>query len=249
MADHHQNKPVTGYPAAQSSYPPPNTATAYPYPAPPPPPPGAYYHPNPYPPPPPPYDPRRAVLLRRLVAVVIAVLIIIGAITFIVWLVLRPHLPRFSVVAATLSNFNLSSSHLTADWNISISARNPNSKMGVYYDRVEASIFYGREMLSSTSLDPFYQGKHNVTTIDAEFASVSEYVDGDVSRGLTDDQSRHGFVKFHVRLIARVRFRAGAWRTRQHIMRVFCDDVSLGFSSGNGTSTLLGRSKDCEVDL
>ncbi|XP_058109094.1 NDR1/HIN1-like protein 10 [Magnolia sinica] len=246
MANDHQHKPVTGYPAAQSSYPPHISGTAYPYPAPPP---APYYPTNPYPPPPPQYDPRRALFLRRLIAAAIAVFIIIGAIIFIFWLVLRPRLPEFTVRSVSVSRFNISSSQLTANWDISLSALNTNTKMAIYYDRVEASVFYGSDLLSETTLAPFYQGKRNLTTVRATLAAVSEYVRDGVVRDLSEDRARRGSVNFHVKLLAWVRFRSGAWRTRRHLLRVFCEDVRVGLPSAARVGTLVGQPRECEVDL
>ncbi|OVA07129.1 Late embryogenesis abundant protein [Macleaya cordata] len=232
----------TAYPSAQSSYP--ATGTAYHYTAAPP---AAYYNPNPYPPPN--YDPQRATFLRRLIIAGITVFLIIGAITFILWLVIRPHLPEFRVESASLSNFNVSSSQLNANWEIGFFVRNPNKKMTIFYDRIEGSVFYKDDSLADNSLAPFYQSKKNQTTITAKFTALTSYVDDRTVKEMVGDRNR-GEVNFNVRMLAWVRFRSGAWRTRRHLMRVFCDDVKIGFSSNTGTTgSLSGRSKECEVDL
>ncbi|XP_022880898.1 uncharacterized protein LOC111398195 [Olea europaea var. sylvestris] len=111
------NRPVTGYPAsAHNSYPngyavntnPTLSSTGYPYAAPPPTTDYYSYQNNPYnkqnynqdP-----YSTRCATCLHRIFAFGIGLIIILGIITFIVWLVLRPQLPEFRVDSFSLSNF------------------------------------------------------------------------------------------------------------------------------------------------
>lgn len=243
MADAHQQyKPATGYPAAQPSYPNGPTATAYPYPQPAPAP--APYYPNPYPP----FNPRRSTFLRRAIAAAIAVLIIIGAVSFILWLVLRPRLPQFSVTSVSVTSFNLSSSSLTANWDVVLSVRNPNKKMTVEYGSAEAAVTYDSKTLASTTLSPFSQGKRNQTTVSARLAAAGSYVGEGTASQLTADRAR-GSVVFRVKLFAWVRFRSGAWRTRSHFMRVWCRHVPVALSSAQSQGSLSGAPRECEVDL
>ncbi|CAA7404440.1 unnamed protein product [Spirodela intermedia] len=252
---------VTGYPAAAqpsysgtaaagpaygSSYPYPATAPAY-YPPPPPPPPGPYHDPNAV------YGHRNSssLFIRRLIIICISVFLIIAIVTFILWLVLRFRLPEVAVSAASVSSFNVSNSQqVTGNFNLTFMVRNRNQKMGIFYDRVQAAVFYGSDSISETSLPPFYQGKGNSTAVPARFAAVSAYVDPDVASSILKERSNGGVVNFHVRIMAWVRFRAGAWRTRRHVMRVYCDNVRIGFS--NSTSligSLEGAPKTCRVDV
>lgn len=237
---HQQHKPATGYPAAQPSYPHGPMATAYPYPAPPP---GPYY------PEQPPFNPRRATFLRRLIAAAIAALIIIGAISFIIWLVLRPRLPKFSVSSASVTRFNLSSTQLTANWEIVFAVSNPNKKMTVEYDTFRASVIYGNTGLAENTLSPFSQGKRNQTSFTARLAASSSYVEDSDARALSADRAR-GSIEFRVKLYSWVRFRTGAWRTRSHLMRVLCRHVPIGFSSPQvAGGSLSGAPRECDVDM
>uniref|UniRef100_A0A1D1ZK44 Uncharacterized protein At1g08160 n=1 Tax=Anthurium amnicola TaxID=1678845 RepID=A0A1D1ZK44_9ARAE len=243
---------VTGYPAAAQ----PSSAhgTAYPYPAhpyyaapPPPAAPGLYGGPSVAAPGPYGRSNSSAAFLRRLIIIGISVLLLVGFATFILWLVLRPHLPEFAVTSASVSSFRLSAStQLSADFNLTLSVRNRNKKMGIFYDRVQAAVFYRQDPIAGTSLPPFYQGKGDSTVLPARLAAVAEYVDPD----LTKDRAVAGAVDFDVKVMAWVRFRAGVWRTRRHVMRVFCGDVRIGFSNSTAVvGSLVGQPKRCQVDL
>lgn len=265
--------PVTGYPAVA-----PNggaataAAAAYPYPAPLPqaansysyyaPQPGTAAAPPVVPPPyyPPAYagastsalGPSNTLFLRRFLAVAIAFFVVVGVATLILWLVLRPRLPQFSVSSASVSSFNLSSSQqLSADFDVTLTVRNPNKKMGVQYDGVRAAVLYGGETISETSLPPFYQSKGNVTTVHARLVAAGEYVVGDVTNGINSDRSHgNGAVRFQFRVLSWAVFNSGGWRTRRHVMRVYCEDVSIGFNNSTVSSgSLLGAPKQCQVYL
>ncbi|ERN16142.1 NDR1/HIN1-like protein 10 [Amborella trichopoda] len=252
MAD--QSKPVTGYPAAQPYYgatPSGNPSSANSYPAPPP------YYANPYyqPPPPPPPQPYYnsatygSSLIRRAFAIAIAVIIIFGLVSLIFWLVLRPKVPEYTVQSASISQFNLSDSKLTANWNVTLNSFNGNKKMGIYYDEIRVSLYYGSELLSQTGLPPFYQETKNSTVLIARFASDGDFVGDEVGKKMSA-QKGNGNVEFNVRLAAWVRFNTGGWRTRRHVLIVLCDHVNIGFNSSSSVVGNLTRDfVPCRVDV
>ncbi|CAA3022709.1 YLS9-like [Olea europaea subsp. europaea] len=256
------NRPVTGYPAsAHNSYPngyaiganPPPSGTGYPYVAPPPTT-GYYsYQNNPYnqqnynqdP-----YSARRATCLRRIFAFVIGLVIILGTITFIVWLVLRPQLPEFRVDSFSVSNFTVGNNSLVSFTSeVQITARNPNKKMKLGYDHIMAKVFYKSESLADTSIPPFYQDTKNETSIMANFAAAGSYVDKRVVDGINWDRSKNGNVGFNLRMISRVKFEAKAWRTRRRFLKVFCGDLVVGITSNARSGMLTGGPKQCRAGI
>ncbi|KAK9062627.1 hypothetical protein SSX86_019815 [Deinandra increscens subsp. villosa] len=239
-------RPVTGYPAPP---PPATNGYAYPYAAHPQPNQPAYFnvagnpnhYPNPYP------NQQRATFLRRIFAIFIGCIIIFGTIVFIMWLVLRPQVPQFRVQTLTLANFNLTSnSMISGNWNAGFTVRNPNSKITLYYDHVEAAVFYKSESIAVTTLPPFVQGKKNETTVTATLVSLSEYFND--RNGINSDRAR-GTVDFNLRMVARVKFKAGAWWTRRRILRIYCPNLSVGVSANSSAGSLTGGSKNCRVGL
>ncbi|KAF5196689.1 Late embryogenesis abundant protein [Thalictrum thalictroides] len=266
------NKPVTGYPypppsmAAQpNNYPTPpppehqfhyhqqqqsHTGTAYPYTVPPP---ANYYYNNPnnnpYPPQPY-YDPQRATLFRRLIIAMIAVFILFGVITFIMWLVLRPHVPDFQIESASVTGFNTSvPSQFTANWDVGFFVRNPNNKMTILYERLDGYVYYHNEQLSEIGIAPFVQNTKSETRFRAKFAAPGTYVNGDLINQMTAERNR-GRVNFNLKIMGWIRFRSGSWKTRMRMMRVICEDVTIVFSANSGgVGTMSGGPKKCDVDL
>ncbi|KAK4492287.1 hypothetical protein RD792_003090 [Penstemon davidsonii] len=248
------NRPVTGYPAPPNghssnrppSYPYPNAAAAPPYTA------YSNYNNNPY------YQPnypdadsvRSANCLRRIFAFVIALVVIFGTITFIVWLVLRPQLPEFRVDSLSLSNFTLTNNSLVSFTSeIRLTAQNPNKKMRLVYEQIEAAICYERDSLSQTTLPPFSQDTKNETSLTANFAAAGSFVKKRVVDGVNRERGEDGTVKFNLRMISTVRFVAKAWRTRRRFLKVFCGNLMVAIPGDGRFATLTGGSRRCQVGI
>nr|XP_043632884.1 NDR1/HIN1-like protein 1 [Erigeron canadensis]XP_043632885.1 NDR1/HIN1-like protein 1 [Erigeron canadensis]XP_043632886.1 NDR1/HIN1-like protein 1 [Erigeron canadensis]XP_043632887.1 NDR1/HIN1-like protein 1 [Erigeron canadensis] len=244
MADPNRPPPVTGYPA-----PPPQNGTAYPYPAA-----QQTYFNTSYYPPNNPYtlqqQQERIKFLRRIFAIFMGCIIITGIIVFLMWVILRPQVPEFRVNSLSVSNFNASSNSLVSgNWDAQLMVRNPNSKITLYYDQIEAAVFYKAESIAETTVAPFVQGKKNETAFGAKFASVSSYVND--KNGIANDRIKGNAVAFNIRMVARVRFKAGSWWAKRRVLRVYCPDLNVAFSTNatsSGSLTAAGV-KNCRVGL
>ncbi|CAO2140926.1 unnamed protein product [Urochloa humidicola] len=262
------NPSPNGNPTAATPYftaaPPPSTTTtngtaafgvAYPYPAPPhhhPPP----HHHYPYPPPPPPphhYAPHPPppTCLRRLLAAVVGAFLLLGAATFIVWLLLRPRAPAFSLASLALSRvaYSLSNSTLSASFDAALLAANPNSKLSVTYFSPLASVsFAPSSPIAVASLAPFSQGPGNTTTLAFRLVVDEAYVGPDDAAPLKTGDG--GAVGVQVRLMAVAVFDRGGWRTRRRVVRVMCDGVQVVFRGKNSTEAAFnGPPRRCDVVL
>ncbi|KAK4375837.1 hypothetical protein RND71_006514 [Anisodus tanguticus] len=234
------NRPVTGYPATQPP-PQPPPATTYPYLAPP------YYNNNyPYQDP---YTAQCNTFLRRVIAVLIASTIITGTILFVIWLVILPRIPEFQVDSLTISNLNLSNSLITANWDLNFTARNPNRKITLYYDEIAAAIFYNSLSIADTTVPPFFMDKVNETAHKVSFVASGAYVEKWAFDGMGKERTEKESVAFNVRMVARVSFKAGAWRARKRYLRVYCRDLLVGVSLNKSSGNLLGGSRQCRVGL
>ncbi|XP_047327650.1 NDR1/HIN1-like protein 1 [Impatiens glandulifera] len=250
-----QSTTVTGIPAA--GYPPPQSnnqngystsGAAYPYAAQPPMS-TTYYNTNPYYTQP--YSNRRATLLPRIFFIIIAAFIIAGTISLIIWLILRPKLPDFRVDSFSVTNFSISSSPslISGYWNVRLNVRNPNKKLTLSYDHVEAYVFYKSEPISDTTLPPFNQGKLDQTNVSATVAASSAYVEKWVADGIDWERER-GSVNFNVRVLARVEFKAGFWWRKQPIVTVSCGNLNVGLISNRSSGDLTsGAGSVCKVGL
>ncbi|KAF7148603.1 hypothetical protein RHSIM_Rhsim03G0215600 [Rhododendron simsii] len=87
---------------------------------------------------------------------------------FLVWLILHPSKPEFSLQEVNLYQLNLSGTHLlNSSIQLTLLSKNPNQKVGIYYDELQAYASYkGQQITFDTSLPPFYQGhqERNILT-------------------------------------------------------------------------------------
>ena len=121
--------------------------------------------------------------------------------------------------------------------------------MGIFYDKIEAAVFYGPESISGTALPPLYQEKRSSTTMGAIFSAIAAYVDPNVGNAIAKERSNSGVVTFNARMVAWVRFKSGAWTTRRHMIRAYCDNIRIGFSNSTAlTGSLQGPATTCHVD-
>ncbi|URE40880.1 harpin-induced protein 1 domain containing protein [Musa troglodytarum] len=238
---------VIGYPAAGIAAPLPS-ATAYAY---------ATPRPDPY------YaDPRtgaafsanRNLLLYRILIAASVAFLLVGFISFFLWLFLRPSVPVFVVSSATVSAFNLSSSgptpQLSSSFDLALNVSNPNKKMGVNYFHVAAAVAYDGVILAETALSPFYQEGRTSTTLQAPLETRQEHVGLDVAEGISHDRATSGAVRFDVMVEAWVWFKTSAWSTSSSVMKVYCEGITISLINDTVTSgSMAGPTKQCQVNI
>lgn len=86
----------------------------------------------------------RQKMYRRAFACLLGLVIIVLLIILIVWLALRPTKPKFYLQDASVYQLNLSTPDniLSSVIQVTISSRNPNDHIGIYYDRVDVYASY-----------------------------------------------------------------------------------------------------------
>lgn len=240
MGDQTAKPPVTGYPAGQpgggyypsrpgASGPAYNGGYAQPYPA----------YPQPYPT----YQAPPRYRSRRFLSLIVTLAVIAGIAILITWLVLRPQRPKFHVENVTVSQLSVSNSKLNTTMQFNISARNPNKKIGIYYDEIGARAIYRGQKIGWNQLPTFYQGHKNTTMLTYPLSADSLFLDTDISNHLLGDKAV-GSMDMTVSLVAWVRFKVGSWKTRHHAMSVFCD-VTVHLN--NSSTGRLSKARRCDV--
>ncbi|XP_021677937.2 uncharacterized protein LOC110662273 isoform X2 [Hevea brasiliensis] len=97
-----------------------------------------------------------------------------------------------------------------------------------------------------TQLPPFFQDRNYESTIKFQLDVMSEYGGEDVAKEISNKRN-HGSVAFVVKIFAWIRFSSGFWRMREHMLRVHCNTVRIGYSRIHGTWNSMSQSKKCEV--
>ncbi|KAG9455463.1 hypothetical protein H6P81_008367 [Aristolochia fimbriata] len=188
---------------------------------------------------------------RRMILISLTIFLLLAGVTvLIVWLVYRPHRPRFTVVGAAIYEMNTSSSvAVSTTMQFTVLVHNPNDRVTVYYDRLTAFVSYRNQAITPPlPLPPLVQG-HRTTV------SMSPLLGGGggvpvaphVSNGLTTDQA-YGMVALRVVFLGRLRWKAGAIKTGPYGLYVKCD-IMLGFRKGFAGQVPLLAAPDCDVDV
>jgi len=173
----------------------------------------------------------------------VTLIVIIGIAALVIWLVLRPSKPKVFVETVSVSEFNVTSNGLNSNIALEMSIRNGNKKVGIYYDVLQISAYYGgSEMIGYTWVEGFYQGHKNTTAVHPVIASDSSlYLPSTVSNSLSSDKSK-GEVEMEVRLRSRIRIKVGKIKSRRFTMKAKCQ-VLLSL---NQTAIAFQRQK-CKV--
>lgn len=107
-------------------------------------------------------EPRR--VLRRLWVALLVFNVILLLTILLVWAILRPHKPQFVLQDVTIYGLNASvPNFVTTRIGVTISSRNPNDKIGIYYDRVAVFAVYNSQQITPPyQIPPSYQGHKEV---------------------------------------------------------------------------------------
>lgn len=215
------------------------------------------------------HDEERRAMHRHLFSFILGLVALILFIIFIVFLVLRPSKPAFRLQDATVYEFNAtllpsparspSPSFLNADIQVTVSSRNPNSRIGIYYDQLDAYAAYrGQQVTLPVLLPESYQGHKEVIDwspfLLGHSVPVSPYL-GDV---LSQDLSA-GMVLLNIKIDGRVKWKVGTWISGSYHLHVNCPALLMLKASGShstdtaavgsGLSMKVQLDQHCTVDV
>ncbi|OAY64848.1 Protein NDR1 [Ananas comosus] len=153
----------------------------------------------------------------------LTLLLIAGVIVFVLWLSLRPHRPRFHLDAFSVPG--LAQPGAPPAFQFNVTDRNPNRKIGIYYDAMFGSVYYNNRLVGSGPvLFPFYQPPKNTTVVQGTLRPAAP--EGDpVWAGFMADAA-HGSVQLRLKLNSTIRFKVETWDTHHHHLYVDCDFVA-----------------------
>ncbi|CAL0299441.1 unnamed protein product [Lupinus luteus] len=214
---------------------------------------GAYYGPAIPPPPPPRYyhrsDERGCCcnclcgitkcccgcifsIICKIITFFLVLAIIVGV---IIWLIVRPNPLKFHVTEANLTEFNYGNNEiLDYDLALNVSIRNPNSRLGVYYDEIETTALYDDVKFGSQTLEPFFQRRKTTSYLGPVFKGkqVMSLGENQVSKLNKDKES--GVYHIVVKLKMKFRFKFGLIKIGNINPKIRCD-LKVPLKSHNGT--------------
>ncbi|KAM0947433.1 hypothetical protein DsansV1_C08g0086191 [Dioscorea sansibarensis] len=187
-------------------------------------------------------------LFSTIIKAFIAFCIVIGITILILWLVYRPQKIKVSVENAYLTNFTLTSSPSYLDYNLSttVSVRNPNKRIGIYYDMLGADVNYSGNWLGSTTLPTFYQGHKNTTMVFPSFDGRTTVIASSALDAFKNENATR-FFNMNMWFYARVRYKYGSLTTRRYTVRIRCYIRVPLVTNGSSNNTGFQWTK-CDVD-
>ncbi|KAJ8622810.1 hypothetical protein MRB53_031340 [Persea americana] len=184
----------------------------------------------------------RSRVLRCIAITALVLIIAIAAIVLILWLVVRPAQVTYTVEDGSIHDFNVKNTTLNATFDFSIRAHNPNSKVAIYYDYINLSVWFDDQMIASKDVPPFFQPHRNATRLEVEAMTRSMPLMSSVARNIDHHKLSRG-LEVEVRLRARIRFKVGRWKSRKYHARVYCSPVVLYHDPSKFDRTY------CDVDI
>ncbi|TYJ04909.1 hypothetical protein E1A91_A12G126600v1 [Gossypium mustelinum] len=200
--------------------------------------------PIPSPPPPPQGGAGRSCCLCIFIFLLLA-----GAAVLTVWLIYRPHKPRFVVVGAAIYELNATSQpFISTSMQFTIVMRNTNKRVSIYYDKLQAYVSYRNQQITPPlDLPPLYHATKTTVALSPVLDSGMVPASAEVVNGLMIDET-YGVVALRVVLLGKLRWKAGAIKTVKYGFYVRCD-VWVGLKKGGvGPVPLLGA-PPCKVDI
>lgn len=182
--------------------------------------------------------------LTLLIILVVFLAAIAAAVFYVLY---RPHRPSFTVTSLQLSRFNLTDTALTSNFNVTVLARNRNSKISFDYDPIDVKFVSGGVEIGDGQFAAFTHGRKNVTTLRSVVRRSGGLPDGtDVSRLRSEMRSRNLAVR--VQLDTKVKVRVGKIDTKKVAIRVTCDGIRISVPNGRTASSGTTSNVKCKVD-
>ncbi|XP_016478026.2 NDR1/HIN1-like protein 6 [Nicotiana tabacum] len=171
-------------------------------------------------------------------------IILLGILAAIIYFVFQPKIPKYSVDSMRITQFNINNDmSLSATFNVSITARNPNKKIGIYYENgSHLSVWYKGTNLCEGSLPKFYQGHRNTTVLNVKMTGQTENATNLLQSLQVDQQS--GTIPLNLRVKVPVRIKLGKLKLTKWKFLLKC---RLNVDSLSQDNVIRIRDNKCKV--
>ncbi|KAL2240046.1 NDR1/HIN1-like protein 1 [Sesamum indicum] len=196
----------------------------------------------------------RRKLYRRLFAAFLGFVVAVLFIILLVWLILRPTKPHFVLQDVTVYAFNVTPPNfLTSNFQMTLSARNPNDRIGIYYDKLDVyASYHSQQITLATQLPTSYQGHKDITVWSPFLYGNTVPVAPYLAVSLNQDQMA-GTVLVYIRVDGRIRWKVGTFISGKYHLYVNCPAyINFGDRSNAvvvGSAIKYQLIMDCHVDV
>ncbi|KFK25034.1 hypothetical protein AALP_AA8G058100 [Arabis alpina] len=188
-------------------------------------------------------------ILSIIFNILITLAILAGIAALIIWLIFRPNAIKFHVTDAKLTTFTLDpTNNLRYNLDLNFTIRNPNRRIGVYYDQINVNGYYGDQRFGNGNVSPFYQGHKNTTVFGSKLEGQSLVLLSGGERKDLDEDLKSGIYRIDAKLRLRVRFKFGLVKTWRFKPKIRCE-IKVPISNVNTTSGFVFQRTKCDVDF
>ncbi|KAL1188175.1 NDR1/HIN1-like protein 6 [Cardamine amara subsp. amara] len=175
-----------------------------------------------------------SLLIFALIALAIAVAVI--------YFVFHPKLPRYEVNSLQVTNLGINLDFsLSAEFKVEITARNPNEKIGIYYEKGgHIGVWYTKTKLCEGPIPRFYQGHRNVTKLNVALTGRAQY--GSSLMSALQQQQQTGRVPLDLKVDAPVAVKLGKLKMKKIRILGTCKLVVDSLSTNNRINI---KASDC----
>lgn len=162
--------------------------------------------------------------LRWTVSLLLLLILLIAITLGILYFVFQPKIPNYSVDRLQVTQFNLTAdSILQVTFSATITATNPNEKIGIYYQGggSHLSVWYIDTKLCEGSIPKFYQGHQNTTQLSVPLNGQTENAAA-LTTTLQQQQQQTGNIPLNLRVDQPVRIKLGKLKLMEVKFLVRC---------------------------
>ncbi|KAL6557104.1 hypothetical protein OROMI_017454 [Orobanche minor] len=188
---------------------------------------------------------------RALFTFIVIFIVLAAAITALVlWLLYRPHKPKFRVVSAAVYELSIASPTLmSTTMQFTVVARNPNERVFISYDHLSAFVSYKNQAITPpVILPPLFQKTKSTVALSPVLGGVTVPVAAELIKELVMEEEVYGVVGLRVLIRGKLRYKAGGIRSGRHGLYVRCD-LLVGLKKGFVGKLPLLQSPSCIVDV
>lgn len=180
------------------------------------------------------------------ISLLVLLLVIVGATAGILYLVFQPKLPSYSVDSLNISSLGLNiDMSLYAEFDVKITAYNPNKKIGIYYKKGgRLSVWYSNTKLCDGALPEFYQGHQNKTVLHLALTGQTQY--GSTLMNAIQEQQQTGRIPLDLKVDAPVAIKLGMMKLKKVRILGECLLVVDSLSANNSISI---KASNCRFRL
>lgn len=175
------------------------------------------------------------------------------ALILLIYFILHPSKPRFFLQQANIYTLNLTSgpAHvLNSSIQLTLRSKNPNNRVGIYYDELHAYASYkGQQISAESSIPPFYQGHEESNILSASLVGSRLPVDSSFEYEVGRDQAA-GKLELNLKMNGRIRWKVGTWVSGRYRVNVNCVAVmAFGAEFPTTGSSGMKQGSQCSVSV